>query len=258
MDRFQRVRGVAARERGKGRERGLALTPIFELGNMPELGFPVENLLAVLAAEGDVPLKRAHELNDLRNVVVVLGVPRPCRGVKEVVAREQLKEHCARPIKPRQREFVCSVVQESLRMFDALHEADQMSTSVSHLEPNMASGLLYCRVWMSLVKWRSVQLALPRSAILTVMRSSVLGSYGALGGRVLGSPAAGAGLKGSGGEVVPSPSPLPEGSTDIGREEDVAASTSSDDMGGAAEDEASGEGGCKAACWDKREGPWLG
>ena len=37
--------------------------------------------------------------------------------------------------------------------------------------------------------------AFPKSAILTVILSRLAGSYGALGGRVLGSPAAGAGLK---------------------------------------------------------------
>lgn len=60
---------------------------------MPEFSFPVEDLLTVLAAQGNVALEGAHELNDLRNVVVIFGISRACRGVEEVVAREQFKEH---------------------------------------------------------------------------------------------------------------------------------------------------------------------
>lgn len=77
---------------------------------------------------------------------------------------------------------------------------------------------------MSLVKCRSVQLALPKSAILTVMRSRVLGSYGALGGKVLGSPASGAGRCTSGsGEGAAAGVLLVEvgalsGSAEVGRE----------------------------------------
>ena len=69
----------------------------------------------------------------------------------------------------------------------------------------MASGDRYCLVWISFVKCRSVHDALPKSAILTVIRSSDEGSYGAGGGNVLGSPATIAGCMGlwgsrSGGE----------------------------------------------------------
>ena len=50
-----------------------------------------------------------------------------------------------------------------------------------------------------MVKCSSTHDALPRSAILTVIRSSVDGSYGALGGSGAGSPIAGAGRIGSSG-----------------------------------------------------------
>lgn len=37
-----------------------------------------------------------------------------------------------------------------------MQAADHISTGVPHLAPIIASGLLYCLVWMSLVKCRSV------------------------------------------------------------------------------------------------------
>lgn len=43
----------------------------------------------------------------------------------------------------------------------------QTSVLAPHLLPRMTSGDLYCRVWMSFVKWCPTQQAFPRSAILT-------------------------------------------------------------------------------------------
>ena len=45
------------------------------------------------------------------------------------------------------------------------------SVLAPHLLPRMTSGDLYCRVWMSLVKWCPTQHAFPRSAIFTEMVS---------------------------------------------------------------------------------------
>jgi hypothetical protein len=39
--------------------------------------FPVEELAAVFPSKGDTPGKLAHELDDLSDVVVVLGIPGP-------------------------------------------------------------------------------------------------------------------------------------------------------------------------------------
>lgn len=50
------------------------------------------------------------------------------------------------------------------------------SVLAPHLAPRMTSGDRYCLVWMSFVKWWLTQQALPRSAILTLMTSSLNGS----------------------------------------------------------------------------------
>lgn len=43
----------------------------------------------------------------------------------------------------------------------------QTSVLAPHFAPRITSGLLYCLVWISSVKWWFVQQAFPRSAILT-------------------------------------------------------------------------------------------
>ena len=54
---------------------------------------PVKEVGAVLAREREALGELAHELDDLRDVVVVLAVPRAGRGVKEVVAaRDELED----------------------------------------------------------------------------------------------------------------------------------------------------------------------
>lgn len=50
------------------------------------------------------------------------------------------------------------------------------SVLAPHLAPRMTSGDRYCLVWISFVKWWLTQQALPRSAILTLMTSSLNGS----------------------------------------------------------------------------------
>lgn len=59
--------------------------------------FPVEELAAVFPCKGDTPGKLAHELDDLSDVVVVLGISRPRRGIEQIVsASQQLEELEAR------------------------------------------------------------------------------------------------------------------------------------------------------------------
>ena len=54
---------------------------------------PIEEVGTVLAREREALGELAHELDDLRNVVVVLAVPRARRGVEEVVpARDELED----------------------------------------------------------------------------------------------------------------------------------------------------------------------
>lgn len=134
------------------------------------------------------------------DVIVVLVVPRSRMRIEQVISRQQFKELIP-PRRGQRSALRCHQVKERQRGQGALTIAlaDQMSTLVPHFAPRIASGLLYCLVWMSFVKCKSVQLALPRSAILTVMRSRVDGSYGAGGGSVVGSPATGAGWSGFGG-----------------------------------------------------------
>jgi hypothetical protein len=140
--------------------------------------FPSEDLRTELAAQRDGPRERAHELDNLGNMIVVLVVPSSGMGVEEIIAREELKElrrkarsASSLPLPP-SHPFPGENESEERTIADAL----QISTLVPHLAPKMASGERYCLVWISFVKWRSIQLALPRSAILTVMRSRVEGS----------------------------------------------------------------------------------
>jgi len=59
--------------------------------------FPVEELAAVFTSKGDTPGKLAHELDDLSDVVVVLGIPGPRCGIEKIVpAGQQLEELEAR------------------------------------------------------------------------------------------------------------------------------------------------------------------
>ena len=59
--------------------------------------FPVEELAAVFPRKGDTPGKFAHELDDLGDVVVVLGIPGPRRWIEKIVsASQQLEELEAR------------------------------------------------------------------------------------------------------------------------------------------------------------------
>lgn len=48
----------------------------------------------------------------------------------------------------------------------------QTSVLAPHFPPKITSGDLYCRVWISFVKWCPTQQALPKSAILTEMVST--------------------------------------------------------------------------------------
>lgn len=167
--------------------------------------FPGEDVGAELARERDTPRERSEQLDDLRNVVVVLVVPRARMGVEQVVACQQLEE-----LRSRSSSALYAGGAEFAQR--TIADADQMSTAVPHFAPRIASGERYCLVWMSFVKCKSVQLALPKSAILTVMRSRLDGSYGAGGGRVFGSPATMAGWRGlcgigRGGEVEIEPAP---------------------------------------------------
>lgn len=59
--------------------------------------FPVEEFTAVFASKGETSGKLAHELDDLSNVVVVLGIPGSRRGIEKIVsASQQLEELEAR------------------------------------------------------------------------------------------------------------------------------------------------------------------
>ena len=54
---------------------------------------PVKELIAILARQRKRTRKLSHKLNNLRNMVVVLAVPRARRGVEEVVpARDELED----------------------------------------------------------------------------------------------------------------------------------------------------------------------
>ena len=59
-----------------------------------------------------------------------------------------------------------------------MHAILQTSVLAPHLAPRMTSGDLYCRVWMSFVKWCPTQHALPKSAILTEIVSKDTSSAG--------------------------------------------------------------------------------
>jgi hypothetical protein len=47
--------------------------------------FPSEELVGVLAGEGDSLREVSHELDDLSDMVVVFGVPTPASRIEEVV-----------------------------------------------------------------------------------------------------------------------------------------------------------------------------
>jgi len=51
--------------------------------------FPVEELAAVFPRKGDTPGKLAHELDNLSDVVVVLGIPGPRCGIEKIVSAGQ-------------------------------------------------------------------------------------------------------------------------------------------------------------------------
>jgi hypothetical protein len=93
-------------------------------------------------------------------VVAVLAIPRPRSRVEQVVAsRDQLddlehKKVSNRPIR--------GDVGTGLTTHATLH----ISALVPHFAPRITSGQRYCRVWISSVKWCSVQVANETSARL--------------------------------------------------------------------------------------------
>ena len=129
---------------------------------------PVEEVRAILAREREALRELAHELDDLRDVVVVLAVPRAGRGVEEVVAPgdefEDLPEPSGRDQRcdrERARHTAAQHASDATRHKRAptMHATLQMSALGPHFAPRMTSGQRYCRVWMSSVKWCSTHVA---------------------------------------------------------------------------------------------------
>lgn len=135
--------------------------------NVTQLALAVENLLAPLAAQAQRSGERAQQLDNLRNVVVVLAVLCTGLGIEEVVAGDEL-EYLEERLGQGQGS---GGTRDARREPHTMAAMLQTSVLAPHLDPRITSGERYCLVWISLVKWWLTQHALPRSAILTLITS---------------------------------------------------------------------------------------
>lgn len=76
--------------KGKGGEEGTPVTVVDSWSKART--FPVKEFTAVFPRKRDAARDLAHQLHDLRDVVIVLAVPRPRGRIEEVVpARDELE-----------------------------------------------------------------------------------------------------------------------------------------------------------------------
>jgi hypothetical protein len=145
--------------------------PVAQAVDVAQLALAVEDLLRPLARQAQRLGEGPEQLDDLRDVVVVLAVLCARLGVEKVVAGDELEGLGGRSVSWWVRK---RVGEGERRKWGGLRTmAAMLHTSVlaPHLAPRMTSGERYWRVWMSLVKWWLTQQAFPRSAILTLIMS---------------------------------------------------------------------------------------
>lgn len=132
------------------------------MAKQSHLTFPVEKFARVFPAEGYALRYFAHQLNDLRHMIVVFAVSRSRSGIEEIVTACNEFEDLGCRINDRS---LAGRKQLQPRIRLTTHATLHMSALGPHLAPSMTSGHRYCRVCMSSVKWCSTHVAAARESI---------------------------------------------------------------------------------------------